>query len=219
MKSKFYLIVILLLFGTTVSAQYNRESLSFIGLNYGSSFLQKERESVGDYKKWSPSISIELGGHWYLNHNKSIFIDGSILGFISEGHRGYTWGSSYSGTYKWYFTHLPEEKGIGVSAISGYEILIKKKLSLDLFTGFQFRQSIKRDGLNVLRKDYLWKSGIGLNYGRLRINAGFYQSLIDRRSNTLINGSCKEFRPYHTSMIYVGAAFRFSFRRGFLGLD
>ncbi len=185
---KILIITFLLFVGGTLTAQFNRENFSFMKLNYGYAL----NPSV--IQKWSPA-SFEVGGRFYLTDN-GLFTDGSILGFRLN--------SKFWGTY--------HERGLGLSNSIGYDFIISEKISAELFIGLQFRQSLYRDHLRVVRKNFLWNSGVGFSFGKFNFCIGLNRSLIDRKIP-------HQYPDFRAEILYVGLSYRFSFRKAFLGVD
>lgn len=187
-------------------AQADRSNNWIARINYNQNF--KTMGYSDDKWNWPiGGLSVDFGGKQFFNPGNGWFIEESVEGFFS-----YLPNSKRTLDGKW-----AREAGIGTVLMGGYDFIIDKDLSLDVFGGIVYRyilyDKVKHklaDGISTIHGTHLQpnnlrlKFGAGLNYGKYNFSFSLSPDLINRFRNDWIEGSLGPTYHYTTLQVALG---------------
>ena len=156
--------------------------------------------------------SLELGGKWFLCSTNGIFIEGSALLYYSN--QPYATVSLLGADIEKVVigTSAIKEPGFGCSAAFGYDFILNRNLSLEVFTGPILKSAFNLEPKDQMYKEYVnklsfrWKLGAGLNIKDFNFNVSFSEDVLNRGKR--FESSVK--KRYRTYSVSIGVAYRFS---------
>lgn len=208
-------IAVFLLLGVNLFAQSDRGVLLSMKVNGEQNYLthscKTDRCGIRDGKY---GFSVEPGFKFFPIKNTGIFIDGSAMFFYT--HLPYLTLSWVPTVYWTVLGHTSiKEMGLGCSALFGYDFILNKYLSIEVFTGPILRYSTKQGPKwdtaydNIKKEAFKWKVGAGVNFKHFNLNFSISKDMIDRG----IKGSDNKIHKYKTYSISVGLAYRIPLKR------
>ena len=221
MKNKIIITILLLLLGTTLYAQYERESSWIVRINGNLSYLtDKAKQDLRTSLKTTENAKgygVELGYKGFLTSKSGLFIEGSANIFWSKLPYNELFYATVdpsipmpTASRVFWLCEDCKESGIGIKTVVGYDLRLFSKLSVEFFIGPEFRCVLNFDpneqveiSKDLNRFYFRWHGGIGFNYWRFNLNATF--------STDIHNRGKTKYRPMYYRLNYVTVALGYRF--------